>query len=222
MNIPKAAVYLRVSTDAQNDQNQEPDCLRICAARGWDPVFFRDKESGAKKRPHWEALKDAAHRAEVSAVVIWALDRAGRDRVQLAHDLAELARKHITVVSVREPWLDQPAGPLRDLLIQILAWFAEAERARIIERTRAGQARAWAAGARKGRPPIGQRDKDDPEIITRMRDSFAAGLTVREAALELSIPRSTLRRYWRLWGAGAKSPPNCSYPLRRERSAGAK
>jgi putative DNA-invertase from lambdoid prophage Rac len=148
-----AAVYLRVSTDRQDEANQEPECLRLCAARGWEPQVFRETESGTKRRPEWERLKTYVRRGEARAVVFWALDRAGRNRVQLAHDLGELWRWGAEIASVRDAWVDQPAGPLRDLLVQLMAWFAQTERDRIVERTRAGIARARAMGVRLGRPP---------------------------------------------------------------------
>jgi putative DNA-invertase from lambdoid prophage Rac len=147
-----AAVYLRVSTDRQDEANQEPECLRLCTARGWEPRIFRETESGAKRRPQWDRVKEAARRGEVGAVVFWALDRAGRNRVQLAHDLGELWRWGMQIASVRDAWVDQPAGPLRDLLVQLMGWFAQTERDVLRERTRAGIARARANGVTLGRP----------------------------------------------------------------------
>lgn len=149
-----AAVYLRVSTERQDEANQEPDTRRICAARGWEPAIYRERESGAKRRPQWDLVKEAARQGKVGAVVFWSLDRIGRDRVQAAHDLRELFRWNVTLCSVKEPWLDQSgAGPLRSLLVDVVTWFAESERARLIERTHAGLAAARARGVRLGRPP---------------------------------------------------------------------
>jgi putative DNA-invertase from lambdoid prophage Rac len=197
----KAGAYLRVSTDRQDERNQEPDVLRICQARGWEPVVFREQESGTKVRPEWEKLKAAVHRGELSAVVLWALDRAGRDRVRLAHDIAELSRKGATVVSVREPWLDQPAGPMRDLLLQIMAWFAETERARLIERTKAGQARALAAGKTIGRRWL------PAEVVAQIREQYVAQVSSFLAAKALQLPESTVRTYYRRWQLGWNAYP---------------
>ena len=146
-----AAVYLRVSTDAQTEKNQEPDCLRLCTARALEPHVIRETMSGAKKRPGWERLKDMVRTGRARVVVFWALDRTGRTRVQIAHDLSELWRWGAQVVSVKDAWVDQPPGPLRDLLVQIMAWAAENERAKLIERTRAGIARARSEGKQIGR-----------------------------------------------------------------------
>ena len=143
----KAAVYLRVSSrdGRQDEANQEPECLELCRARGWEPVVFRERESAVKARPVWREVLELARLGRVRAVVVWALDGIGRTRVQVAHDLAELLRWRVDVVSVRDGWLDQ-AGPMRELLVQIFGWVAEGERQRLIERTHAGLARARARG----------------------------------------------------------------------------
>jgi putative DNA-invertase from lambdoid prophage Rac len=147
-----AAVYLRVSTDRQDEANQEPDCLRLCAARGWEPRVYRETESGAKRRPQWDRLKEAVRKGDARAVVFWALDRTGRNRVQIAHDVGELWRWGAEIASVKDAWVDQAPGPLRDLLVQLMGWFAQTERDRLRERTRAGLARARANGVQLGRP----------------------------------------------------------------------
>ena len=224
----RAAVYLRVSKEGcrcghgrdkhgddgrcrrclcatyqgkQDEANQEPDCLRVCAARSWEPVIYREQASAVKRRPQWQAVLDAAHRGEVGAVVVWALDRAGRNRVQLSHDLGELVRKGATVVSVREPWLDQPAGPVRDLLIQLFAWFAESERLRLIDRTKAGQATAAARGVQIGRPRV------PPDRVERMFQAWEVGDSAFRAAKRLGIPEGTVRTYFRRWLNHPRKPP---------------
>lgn len=216
----KAAVYLRVSTDRQEEANQEPDCLRVCQARGWEPVIFREVESGAKRRPKWDEVKRAAHRGEVVAVVVWALDRAGRDRVRLSSDLAELSRKNVVVVSVREPWVDQPVGPLRDLLIEIMAWVAASERARIVERTKAGIARAVAMGKKLGRRPT-------PEAkVTILRALWSSGEGQREAARRAGVAASTARTWFARFEAegvrekGLEKPTNENGEKQGERNDG--
>lgn len=43
----KAAVYARVSTADQTLAGQEAELVAYCRARGWEPVVFRDVQSGA-------------------------------------------------------------------------------------------------------------------------------------------------------------------------------
>lgn len=192
----KAAVYLRVSTGKQDEANQEPDCARLCAARGWEPVYYRETESGAKRRPMWSAVVEAARRGEVGAVVFWALDRTGRNRVQVAHDIGELCRWNVAVTSVQDAWLDQPPGPLRDLLVQIMAWVAEGERRRLIERTKAGLAKARALGRIGGRRPV-SKEAIDRVLAARLQCPGAGAKVIARLS---KVPRTTVQRILRAWG----------------------
>lgn len=170
--MKRAAVYLRVSSKSgrQDEANQEPDCVRLCEARSWEPIVFRERESGAKVRPEWRAMLDKCRRGEFSAVVFWSLDRTGRNRVQIAHDIGELFRWGVDVTSVKDAWLDVPAGPLRDLLVQLMGWVAEGERSRLIERTKAGLDRARSMGQKLGRPSV-----LSPEVRKHVVAMAAAG-----------------------------------------------
>lgn len=154
---PAAAIYLRVSSKdgRQDEANQEPDCRRVCEARGW-PVgaVYAERESGAKARPVWSDVLELARRGQLRAVVVWSIDRIGRSMWQVVADVRELGRLGCSVVSVREPWLDT-GGPTRDLLLAIFGWVAEHERERLRERVRAGLDRARSEGKRLGRPPAG-------------------------------------------------------------------
>lgn len=197
----KAAVYLRVSSKdgRQDEANQEPDCVRLCAARGWEAVIFRERESGAKVRPEWRRLLEAARLGDVRAVVFWRLDRTGRNRVQIAHDLGELFRWAVHVASVKDSWLDVGPGPLRDLLVQVFAWVAEGERAALIERTIAGLDRARAKGVRLGRVP---RTEKYPQLADAVRELRAGGRP-GEVSRRYGIPRGTLRDALQVARAGA-------------------
>src|SRR5262245_65326154 len=84
-----------------------------------------------------------------------------------------------------------PAGKLQ---LHILAALAEFERGRIQERIKAGLARAKAQGVRLGRP----RRRIEPERLAEV-----VGLSEREAARQLGIPRST---YQRVVGAARRLP----------------
>lgn len=153
MNV---AIYLRVSKDdgSQDETNQEPDCRRLCEARSWPrPMVFAERESGARERPVWNQLLEYAHQGEVNAIVVWSLDRIGRTMWKTIDDVRALERGGCRLVSVRESWLDT-GGPAAPLLLAIFAWVAEHERTRLVERTKAGIARARARGAVLGRPAV--------------------------------------------------------------------
>jgi DNA invertase Pin-like site-specific DNA recombinase len=105
-------------------------------------------------------------------------------------DLLELDRLGVTVASVRESWLDT-SGPTRGLLVAVFSWAAEQERSRLIERTKAGMARAARAGTRSGRRIGRPRSRVDVEAA---RVALAAGASQRATAASLGVSLASLQR----------------------------
>jgi putative DNA-invertase from lambdoid prophage Rac len=186
-----AALYLRVSKDngSQTVENQRPDLERLAQARGFTVVnVYEEQASAAKHRPAFEALMADARRGSFKVVLVWALDRLHRSMVGSITTLLELDRIGVQVVSTREPWLDT-SGPVRSLLVAIFGWVAEQERARLIDRTKAGLERARREGKRLGRPPA------SPVLLSAAADLVASGISVAEAARAKGVKRTTLRRF---------------------------
>ncbi len=146
-----AAIYLRVSTDRQTVQNQHADLLRLVQARGYEPAMYEEVESAAKARPVLDRLLADARSGRIQAVAVWALDRLHRSMTSAINTVLELDRLGVLVLSVREGWLDTDS-PVRPLLVAIFGWVAEQERTRLIERTKAGMARARHEGNKTARP----------------------------------------------------------------------
>lgn len=150
----KAALYLRVSTGMQTIENQRAGVEHLAAARGHEIVdVFQEQVSATARRPEYERMMNAARRGKFRVLIIWALDRFGRSMDGNLRAVLELDRLGIQIISLSEPWLDT-GGPVRDLLVAIFSWVAQQERARLIERTNAGLARARAAGKVIGRPRV--------------------------------------------------------------------
>jgi DNA invertase Pin-like site-specific DNA recombinase len=118
--------------------------------------------------------------------VIWAIDRFGRSMTGDLADVLELDRVGVEVISVRESWLDT-GGPVRNLLLAIISWIAEQERARLIERTKAGMAAARRRGARIGRP---RARLDHGRLVELHRQ----GWSVRKIAETMGVGPSTRPR----------------------------
>lgn len=187
----KAALYLRVSTDGQVVENQRPDLLAIARARGLEVLEeYEETESAAKHRPVFARMLEDAHRARFQVLLIWSIDRFGRNMIGNVADVLELDRVGVKVVSARESWLDTTADPLlRKFLIMIFSWVAEKERARLVERTRAGMARAAAEGRRPGRPR-----RVTPQLLSAALRMAQDGRSLRQMAVALKVPRATLGR----------------------------
>ena len=123
-----------------------------------------------------------ARRRRFDVLVCWRLDRLGRNLKHLVTMLDELAVLGVAFVSLHEG-IDAttPAGKLQ---MHILAAISEFERARIAERVTAGLARARKQGKRLGRPRA-----------ARLPVALPKGLTVRQAAKEWGVSKSTAARW---------------------------
>ena len=151
----RAAIYCRVSTTDQHVDNQLHELRTYIAARQWTLAGeFRDEGvSGSKdRRPALDSLMAEARRGKVDVICVWTLDRFGRSLAHVVTAVQELHERGVAFVSLKEGLdLSTAAGRLQ---LHILSALGEFERARLIERTRAGLARARRQGTRLGRRPV--------------------------------------------------------------------
>jgi putative DNA-invertase from lambdoid prophage Rac len=202
----KAALYLRVSTDEQTTENQRAPLETMARARGFTELeLVVEVESGARRRPKLEHLLERARRGEVMAIFVWALDRVTREGVGSLVPLLERLERHgVELVSYSEPWLDT-AGPAKDLILAMLAWAAQQERRRLVERTRAGLERARREGKTLGRPSLervlAERGLDVAQVAHLVRLS-----SVSAAARSLKLSRPSIRRALELHREQAEAP----------------
>jgi DNA invertase Pin-like site-specific DNA recombinase len=133
-----------------------------------------------------------ARRRRLDVVVCWSLDRMGRSLKHLVVLLDDLQALGVSFVSVREglDWTT-PSGRLQ---AQLLSMIAEFERARIVERVRAGMARARSQGKHLGRP----RRQVTDAVLTAV-----AHLSARKAAAALGVSKSFVAK-WRLSTRGIR------------------
>jgi DNA invertase Pin-like site-specific DNA recombinase len=185
----RAAIYARVSTLDQEPENQLQELRRYVAARGWTATEYVDRGvSGTKdRRPALDQLLADARRRRFDVLVCWRLDRLGRNLKHLITLLDDLQALGVAFVSLAEG-IDAttPAGKLQ---MHILGAIAEFERERIRERVLAGLQRAKAQGKRLGRPRA---------VIPHERVQKVSGLSLDDAARELGVSRSTVKRWRRV------------------------
>jgi DNA invertase Pin-like site-specific DNA recombinase len=181
----RCAIYARVSTHDQEPENQLQELRRYAAARGWTAVEYIDKGvSGSKdRRPSLDRLVMDARRRRFDVLVVWRLDRLGRNLKHLVTLLEDVQAVGIAFVSLGEG-IDCTTAAGR-LQLHVLAALAEFERARIAERVRAGLARVRASGKRLGRPAA---------TVAAIDLQRTAHLSVREAASVLGVSRSVAHR----------------------------
>lgn len=133
-------------------------------------------------------LADARSR-KFDALVVWSVDRFSRGGAGSCFAaLGQIDAAGVEFISVKENYLDT-SGPFRDVLLAFAATVARMERDRLIERTKAGLARARAQGRVGGRP---RKHLPLVEAALRMLDEGASYEAVRA---RYGLAGSTLRRY---------------------------
>jgi DNA invertase Pin-like site-specific DNA recombinase len=175
--------YTRVSTVSQTlDQQQTAlDAAGVVKT-------FSDIMSGARDdRPGLAALMEYVR--EGDTVVVWKLDRLGRNMLHILQTVKELTDRGVTLVSVTDG-IDS-STPAGRMMIGVLGSLAEYERELIKERTALKRASSRANGAKFGR----RRKVDDPEHIATAKRMKADGHTGKDIAKYLGVSRATLYRY---------------------------
>lgn len=192
--------YMRVS---KNDGSQklalQKDAL---LAYGVDENrIYRDMDSGRKDhRPGLENCLKALQPGNV--LVIWKLDRLGRDLKHLVTLVDGLNARNIglKVLAGAGAQIDTSTANGK-LVFGIFAALAEFERELITERTRAGLAAARARGRKGGRP----RKMDKATLIMAIKALEDKNITVQEVAKRLNMTTTTLYMY--LNGDGSLKEP---------------
>ena len=187
----RIALYLRVSTDGQTTKNQRRELQEVAKARGWEivKVYDDDGVSGAKGREYRKAfdrmLKDAA-RGKFDMVAAWSVDRLGRSLQDLVTFLSELKSLEVDLYLHKQA-LDT-STPSGRAMFGMLSVFSEFEREMIVERVRAGIARARAEGKTLGRPRVSAGVED------AIRELRAEGKGMTAIAKSLKVGCSTVTR----------------------------
>src|SRR4051812_29639324 len=81
----KIAIYARVSTGKQDNENQLEQLREFARKQGWTVVHeYVDviTGSGKKSREHFDDMMDAASKREFDSVLFWKLDRFSREGVR--------------------------------------------------------------------------------------------------------------------------------------------
>ena len=157
--------------------------------------IYLDKQSGKDfDRPQYQRLLRRLRRDDV--LYIQSIDRLGRNYSDILEQWRILTKeKGVDIVVLDMPLLDTRRGKdllgtfLADIVLQVLSFVAENERANIRQRQAEGIAAAKARGVRFGRPP-----KPLPDGFAEVCRRWHSGeLSCAEAARRLCMPPSTFR-----------------------------
>src|SRR5713226_905345 len=153
MSAPVVDLYCRVSTDPQEENTsldeQEAAGREYCRENGlivgmvhrevWSGFQYREREK-------LELMRNRYRDGHIQGVVIRTLDRLSRSQVHNAILMEEMEHHEIVLHCVRENIDDSPMGKF---VRMILAFVAEMEREKIMDRTMTGRTNAVKAGKMK-------------------------------------------------------------------------
>ena len=184
--------YVRVSSIDQNESRQlQAMKEKEIPARN----LYIDKQSGKDfERPQYKRMMKRLRKGDL--LYILSIDRLGRNYKEIQNQWRVLTKdREIDICVIDMPLLDTRNGKdlmgtfIADLVLQILSFVAENERANIKKRQEQGIAAAKARGVKFGRPP-----RPLPENYHSVYQRWRAGkITGVAAAKECGLPMSTFR-----------------------------
>lgn len=175
--------YTRVSTVAQTLDQQNDALTKAGVAK-----TFYDTMSGARDdRPGLAALMEYVR--EGDTIVVWKLDRLGRNTLHILETVKALTDRGVTLVSVTDG-IDS-STPAGRMMIGVLGSLAEYERELIKERTALKRQASRSNGVKFGRP----KKVNDQTHVATARRMKADGHMAKDIAKYLGVSRATLYRY---------------------------
>ncbi|MBQ7372296.1 MAG: recombinase family protein [Blautia sp.] len=201
----KAAIYIRVSTDAQAEEGysidaQQEQLQAYCVARNIHPYdFYIDPGwSGSNlERPALQQMLSDIREEKISHCIVYKLDRLSRSQKDTLYIIEDILNPHrVEFISLHEN-LDT-STPMGRAMLGILSAFAQLERENIKLRTRMGLKERikqgyWMGG---GRVPFGfDYDKNtgvlvpnqDAEIVRQVYRLYLDGYSTQKIADMLGL-----------------------------------
>jgi DNA invertase Pin-like site-specific DNA recombinase len=190
MENKKIYGYMRVSSKEQNEDRQRISLIEIGVP---EQNIYMDKQSGKdfERRQYKRLLKKLN---EGSVLYIKSIDRLGRNYSELNEQWRIITKeKKADIVVIDMPILDTRREKnllgtfISDIVLALLSYVAENERANIKQRQSEGIAAAKARGVKFGRPP-----KPLPENFYEVYKEWKGKkLTQKEAAKACNMAETT-------------------------------
>jgi len=188
-------IYLRVSTDHQDAENQKTGILAYLKERGQTHVMLHtDTASGATSWRERSLFGLLGETERGDTIVVSEVSRIGRSTVDVLDYFREATARGITTIVTKSGLVVDDSLQAK-ITTTILALAGEIEREFLLARTAEGYRRARANGVRVGRPP----GATSPSKISDKGDEIAAllraGVARSAIARLLGVSRGTVLRF---------------------------
>lgn len=160
--MPKAAIYIRVSTHHQIDKDSLPlqreDLINYSkyALNIEDYVIFEDAGYSGKNtiRPSYQEMMTRLKNKEFTHLLVWKIDRISRNLIDFCSMYDEIKEYDVTFVSKNEQF--DTSSAMGEAMLKIILVFAELERKLTAERVTAVMLDRASKGLWNGAPmPLG-------------------------------------------------------------------
>jgi len=188
----KVAIYIRVSTEEQDESNQLDDCNTINVYGS--PIIYRERQSAYKDkdREQFELLKNEIRKGEIKHLIVWDWDRLYRNRKKLKEFFSFCKIYKCLIHSYRQQFFEdlyKIPSPfdeiIMELVINLMGWLAEDESRKKSERVKIAyknRKTKW------GRKPIHTNKK---KIVWELQNQ---GLSIRKIAKESGVSVGTVHK----------------------------
>lgn len=185
----KTAIYLRVSTNEQNIENQRQVLINYLEQRGFELYkIYEDVGTGSnEKRLQLNSLLSDARKRKFDAVLVWKFDRFARSTSFLIRTLDEFHALGIDFISYDEN-IDTSSA-MGKVMFTVISAFAEFEKSILISRTKLGLERARAEGKIIGRPKL------EEAVIGKINKLRKQGLSIGKIADKMKLSKGVIHKY---------------------------
>jgi DNA invertase Pin-like site-specific DNA recombinase len=180
MRKNRVAIYCRCSTAQQSLEIQLHDLRTYSDARKFNlvEIFEEVGVSGSKQaRPELNKLLKLVRQRKVEYVLIWKLDRLGRNTSHLLSMIDEFESLGISLISFQET-IDL-STPIGKVMVTVLSALSAFERDTLRERVIAGIENARRKGIKLGRPKL--------NLIKEIQQLRSKGKTYRQISSNLNV-----------------------------------
>lgn len=188
-------IYLRVSTDHQDTENQKTGIIAFLQTRGMPPVTLHtDTASGAvswRKRALLPLLESIP---EGDTIVVAEVSRIGRSTVDVLDFFRAALVAGVSVIVTKSALIVDDTLQAK-ITTTILALAAEIEREFLLARTQEGYKRARANGVQVGRPKGSKSASKLEPKAAEIKALLAAKVAKSAIARILGVSRGTVDRF---------------------------
>ena len=188
MNV---AIFVRVSSIQQTTENQRLELYEVCERNDWTIVEeYNETVSGTKGEDERDELKRMltdASRKRFQKLVVWSVDRLGRNMRHLVTVLSQMKDLDIDIYSYKQG-IDT-STTMGSSFFYMVGIFAELENNMRSERQKIGIRRALENGAKFGR-----KSKLSKSVLNKIHSFREQGLSMRQISKELDLSVATVHK----------------------------